>query len=277
MSKQRQIRLAAFSDAAARFCPDAPYCGNEDAFFVDDDLGDDKSGYFEADKVVALSSHGALMVVADGMGGANAGEVASHLACDVIGQQFESLDSEKVTDTLGRQEFLENAILQARLKISCKAMVDNECHGMGTTVVAAWLVGDMLTVSWLGDSRAYLYRKRKGLMLLTEDHSFVQDLVRKGVLSQEETFQHPQGNIITRCLGGFEPHEPETLHFKVKKGDIILLCSDGLSGVLRDKEIGTIIQSNRDSLVECRKTLFAAAKDAGWTDNVTVVLCEIVG
>ena len=160
---------------------------------------------------------------------------------------------------------------------------------MGSTIILAWIVGNELTLSWCGDSRAYRFNAATGIQMLSEDHSYVQELVQKGLLTYDQTFEHPQGNIVTRSLGDDSKKiRPETRFFNVYDGDVILLCSDGLSGVLRDRKtpdgeggyfpgdtLEDIIAANRESLVTCREVLWQAAEHADWYDNVTAILCEI--
>ena len=146
-----------------------------------------------------------------------------------------------------------------------------------------------MTISWCGDSRAYIFNEKSGIRLISQDHSYVQELVNKGLLTYDQTFDHPQNNIITRSLGDpTKEARPESKTLKVGKGDIILLCSDGLSGVLRDRKtydsngqllpeenIEDIIRANTSSMKECREALWLAAERAGWYDNVTAILCQI--
>lgn len=286
MRKEIKIKIAAFSDPAGKMDSSSPYCGNEDAFLVDDDLTDNRSPHFETDRTISLGRYGCLFVIADGMGGANAGEIASHLAVDIIKDRFQlgrleqiGVDSNKV-----RIRYLEDTINFADKQIGVKSKEKPEYSGMGSTIVAGWLVQDILTICWVGDSRAYLFRKGT-LKLLTEDHTYVQELVKKRELRYEETFGHPQGHILTRCLGDNKKNEPSICQVKIRQDDIILFCSDGLSGVLRDQPtlvssdevtIERIINSNQHSLSSCRDSLFCNAEKAGWYDNITLILVKVV-
>lgn len=285
------FRLTAFSAAAGKYNPQAPLDGNEDNFYVDDDLNDDILGRFQTDERITMSECGCLMVVADGMGGMNAGEVASEIAIDTVKDFFAP---GKISPTIAispveRRKYLEHVIKEADKRIKTDAK-ENPAHvGMGSTIIMAWIVGDKMTVSWCGDSRAYRFNPTNGLEPLSRDHSYVQELVNQGALKYEDTFEHPQGNIVTRSLG--DPNnsaKPETRQFEVYNEDIILLCSDGLSGVLRDRKtkdhngvfypgenIEDIIASHTSSMTECRDALLEAAEKADWYDNVTVLLCQI--
>ncbi len=291
MSEKLKLQLVAWSDAAGKADPSAPQFGNEDNFFVAEDI-ETKLGTFTPDAKFLLGKAGTLLAVADGMGGQNAGEVASALAIDVLRQSFApgNFDVTKVGDADYRRRVLEEVIVRADRSIKTNATTSEERSGMGSTIVMAWIVGDQMTITWCGDSRAYVFNPVCGLRLLSEDHSFVQDLVRKGEITYEETFDHPQGNIVTRSLG--DPTSSvrgETRNFTLHNGDIVLLCSDGLSGVLRDRPTidssekiipgdtieGLMSSSATASLGEIRKQLWSAAEKAGWYDNVTVIMARV--
>jgi protein phosphatase len=292
-NKTITFKMLAYSDAAGKYDPQAPLNGNEDNFYVDDDLSDEMTGRCQMDKVVTLSDCGCLMVVADGMGGMNAGEVASEIAINTVKDFFApgKIDSAMAESASQRKKLLEQVIKEAdkRVKEDAKANVEHE--GMGSTIILAWIVGDKLTLSWCGDSRAYRFNPKTGIEPLSRDHSYVQELVNQGKLTYEDTFEHPQGNIVTRSLG--DPSctaQPETREFDLYNEDIILLCSDGLSGVLRDKKvkdhygnyypgetIEDIIAQHTQSVIECRTALMQAAENADWYDNVTVLLFQVTG
>lgn len=285
------FKLVAYTDAAGKFSPDAFRSGNEDNFYVDDDLTDATSNKVAQDEVIQLGDLGMLMVVADGMGGMNAGEVASQIAVDTVKSAFttNSLSEAIIANSLTRQKYLEQVIKTADKNIKSEARKDREREGMGSTIIIAWLFGDELTISWCGDSRAYIFNEKSGIRLISQDHSYVQELVNKGLLTYAQTFDHPQNNIITRSLGDpTKEAKPEGKTLKVGKGDIILLCSDGLSGVLRDRKtydvngqlfpednLEDIIRANSNSMKDCREALWEAAEKGGWYDNVTAILCQI--
>ena len=287
-----EIRLVAWSEPAGKYDPKAPLEGNEDNMFVNPDLADRSPVSIQSDVVLPLGDFGCLMVVADGMGGMNAGEVASAIAIDTVKSLFahDKISCEIASSPKGRKHYLETVIKEADRAVKNAAKQDPDKEGMGSTIILAWLADNGLTISWCGDSRAYLFNREEGLKPLSEDHSYVQDLVKARKLDYVDTFDHPQGNIITRSLGDpSKEAEPETREFSVVEGDIILLCSDGLSGVLRDRKtkdkngeyypgdnIEDIIKSHQDSLIQCRQALFDAAEKAEWYDNVTVILCQVV-
>lgn len=285
------FRIAAYTDAAGKYSAEAVRSGNEDNFFVDDDLTDTTPGRVSQDEVLQLGELGMLMAVADGMGGMNAGEVASQIAVDTVKAAFnkESLSASVTATPQSRQKYMESIIKQADKNIKSEARKDSSREGMGSTIILAWLFNDELTISWCGDSRAYIFNDKSGLRLISQDHSYVQELVNKGLLTYEQTFDHPQNNILVRSLGDpTKDANPESKTLKVGKGDIILLCSDGLSGVLRDRKtydgngqllpednIEDIIRSHKSSMKECREALWEAAERADWYDNVTAILCQI--
>lgn len=287
------FRLAAYSDAAGKVNPEHPLRGNEDNFLVDADLTDGVTDSFTADATLNLGPLGCLLVVADGMGGMNAGEVASEIAIATVRDLFATgrITAETAATADSRRRYMENVIKEADRRVKADAAANPEHAEMGSTMILVWIFGSELTVSWIGDSRAYRYNPVNGIEMLSEDHSYVQDLVRKGILTYEQTFDHPQGNIVTRSLGDpSSPAQPESRQYTVNTGDIIIVCSDGLSGVLRDcrtfdenglpypgDNIQSIVAAHQDSMTSCREALWTAAEAAGWYDNVTVILCQILG
>ena len=284
-------RIAARTEAAGKYNPTAPNEGNEDSLAILPDVGNPDAA-LSSDTVLPLPDKGVLMVVADGMGGHNAGEVASQIAVATVRQMF---DTEKIADKnfdspKSRADYLEEVVKAADKNICDDAAVNPDRQGMGSTIVMAWIVDNEVTVTWCGDSRAYLYRPGEKLEMLSEDHSLVQDLVRKKNLEYADTFAHPQGNVITRCLGGGSKSnaKPESRQFSIEPGDLIMLCSDGLSGVLfdyyKEKEDGSLVSQenlqdilsrHKDYLQDIIACLFDAARRCDWYDNVTAILFEL--
>lgn len=268
MSKNIIFRMAARCEAAGR-------PNNEDNYQLDSDLSDNEWG-FTADQEVSLGEKGALLVVCDGMGGMNAGEVASAIAVKTIKECFVS---EKLTKEVLNtpSKYVKESIIAADTAIKEYAKLNQETSGMGSTIVLAWLLGSKVYVGWCGDSRCYRFNQATGLERLSHDHSYVQELVDAGKLTEELAFDHPHNNIITRSLG--DPRgaaQPDTKEFDLSNDDIILLCSDGLCGTLRDNEIEEIIKSHQTSMQECRDALWDADEAAGWDDNVTICLVQII-
>ncbi len=207
-----------------------------------------------------------LFAVADGMGGAQAGEVASRLAAAAF-REFHDADG------LDPEERLVAIIQEANRRIYERAADDSEVSGMGTTITAA-LVGDSgLAIGHVGDSRAYRLRGRR-FEQLTDDHSLVADLVRSGRLTPEEADVHPQRSVITRALGTDPQVDVDTFTVPVESDDLFLLCSDGLTTMVDDEEIRDLVTRAKD-LEQAGKGLVKAANKAGGEDNVTVVLFRV--
>ena len=206
-----------------------------------------------------------LFVVADGMGGAQAGEVASQLAVEEF--------HEALPDDGSAEERLINRIRAANRRIYDLSRTQHEHAGMGTTLTAAYLDDDHLAVAHVGDSRAYIFRDGE-LTRLTQDHSLVEELVRQGKLTQEQAAEHPQRSIITRALGIEGDVEVDTWSYPMRAGDVVLLCSDGLTSMIGEELIGQIL-NGESSLDRAADQLIAAANDAGGRDNITVVLFRL--
>jgi serine/threonine protein phosphatase PrpC len=206
-----------------------------------------------------------LFVVADGMGGAQAGEVASQLAVEEF--------HEALPDEGSAEERLINRIRAANRRIYDLSRTQHEHAGMGTTLTAAYLDDDHLAVAHVGDSRAYIFRDGE-LTRLTQDHSLVEELVRQGKLTQEQAAEHPQRSIITRALGIESEVEVDTWSYPMRAGDVVLLCSDGLTSMIGEEQIGQILRAET-SLDRAADGLIAGANDAGGRDNITVVLFRL--
>ena len=262
---------------AAR-CEAAGRSNNEDNFQLSDNLTGNQWS-FVADHEVDLGEKGALLIVCDGMGGMNAGEAASELAVETIKEWFsaERLTDEVIAASESICGYIEKAIVAADEKIKEEGKNDGEKEGMGSTITLAWIIGQSAFIGWCGDSRAYCFNPAAGLKRLSHDHSYVQSLVDAGQLSEELAFDHPNSNFITRCLGDpSQAAKPDVKEYPLRNGDVIMLCSDGLSGVLRDREIEAVMSENTVSMAACRDALWEAARNAGWNDNVTIGLCRMV-
>lgn len=229
----------------------------------------------EVDAYQPLSPLGSLVVVADGMGGALAGEVASQIALDTLRERFadaEILNSQAVQDPAA---FLTDSITEAHRRIVEHADLHPESIGLGTTIVVLWLKDETAHIAWCGDSRLYVFNPSTGLRRLTKDHSYVQELVDNGKIAPDEAFGHPESNVITRCLGDAENSDciPDTMTYDTTPGDIFLLCSDGLCGYCHDTKIEQIMVDNYKHLKQCRDRLLNLALKAGGYDNITIALC----
>lgn len=253
---------------------------NEDNFQVAADLSSGTMRWVN-NEICSLGDKGALLVVADGMGGMNAGEVASALAIETIREHFsaDKLTSEITKNRFSIEKYMNETIVAADACIKREAKANPETKGMGTTIVIAWLLDGKLYVSWCGDSRAYIYNPKSGLHQITKDHSYVQSLVDKGTISREEAFDYPDSNIITRSLSdGSGKAKPESLlrPYDLCDNDIILLCTDGLSGMIRDTEVESVIRQNEHDMDLLTSKLIQSACDAEGSDNITICLCQIL-
>jgi PPM family protein phosphatase len=207
-----------------------------------------------------------LFVVADGMGGAQAGEVASKLAVEEF--------HEALPDEGSAEERLTVRIRAANRRIYDLSRTEHEHAGMGTTLTAVYLDDDdHLAVAHVGDSRAYIFRDGD-LTRLTQDHSLVEELVRQGKLTEEQAAEHPQRSIITRALGIEGDVDVDTWSYPMRAGDVVLLCSDGLTSMIGEEQIVQILGAEH-SLDRAADGLIGAANDAGGRDNITVVLFRL--
>lgn len=251
---------------------------NEDNFTVCPDL---QSGSWavptDHQQVLSLGNMGSLLLVADGMGGQNAGEVASAIAVQTVEALFslEALSSICLDDDNQVRQYLLNGIEKADARIKAHAHDHAETSGMGSTLVMAWILKGVAHVAWIGDSRAYAVMPSKGIARLTKDHSFVQGLVDKGQITEEEAMTHPNSNIITRSLGDMSQRaRGDVVSYSLHNGEVILLCSDGLCGVCSDAVIGGIVEDYVADLQQCKEQLTNAALRAGGSDNITIALAQ---
>ncbi len=247
---------------------------NEDNFLVAD-LTRRSRGLLEANRATVIGQQGAVFAVCDGMGGAAAGEIASQLAVDIIYERLvDGLGDRPVKrDDLARR--LVRAVEAAGLRIFHEAKADRSRRGMGTTVTAAALVDEMLFFAQVGDSRGYILRGDQ-LVQLTRDQSLVNQLIEAGQLTEEEaeTFEH--NNIILQALGTSDTVQVDLTYAEVRRGDILLLCSDGLSGMVRFEDIRETLRSGMEPLDIC-KALTEKANQAGGHDNITVIIVQFDG
>lgn len=251
---------------------------NEDNFTVCSDL---QSGSWtvptDHQQVLSLGNMGCLLLVADGMGGQNAGEVASAIAVQTVEALFslEALSSICLDDDNQVRQYLLNGIEKADARIKAHAHDHAETSGMGSTLVMAWILKGVAHVAWIGDSRAYAVMPSKGIARLTKDHSFVQGLVDKGQITEEEAMTHPNSNIITRSLGDMSQRaRGDVVSYSLHNGEVILLCSDGLCGVCSDAVIGGVVEDYVADLQQCKEQLTNAALRAGGSDNITIALAQ---
>ena len=221
---------------------------NQDAFFIR-----------------TLEDGAAVAVVCDGMGGANAGNVASETACEIIsGYILNSYRSDM--DNFELEKLLKNAIVSANLEVYDMSLKNDELKGMGTTVVLALARENSAVIAHVGDSRAYLAGEQ--LKLLTRDHSVVQSLIESGKITLEDAKVLPRKNVITRALGAEENVTPDCREVTLEENDVLLLCTDGLTGYADEADILKIIKNDA---LNSSVPLIELAKNGGGGDNITVV------
>jgi PPM family protein phosphatase len=245
---------------------------NEDNFLVAD-LTRRTRSLMESDREPPVGERGMLLGVCDGMGGAAAGEVASQLAVDIIYEKLVQGDPPAHHDDLARRLVL--AVEEAGVRIFNEARADRTRRGMGTTATIAALMDSRLFVAQVGDSRAYVLRGDR-FTQVSRDQSLVNQLIEAGQLTEEEaeTFEH--NNIILQALGTAETVQVDLTYVDLCRGDRLLVCSDGLSGMVRGEEMREVLLSTRDSLEAC-KELTDRANRAGGHDNITVIVAEFDG
>ena len=207
-----------------------------------------------------------LFAVADGMGGAQAGEVASKLAAAAL--------SDTDAGSLRGTERVTSLFQEANRRVYERSATDPAVSGMGTTMTVALVEGDEVVIGHVGDSRAYLLREGR-IEQLTDDHSLVAELMKSGKLSAEEAETHPQRAVITRALGTDPDVDVDAFAVHAQAGDVFLICSDGLTTMVDDEEIVTLLQRHHGDLPRAAKALVAAANRHGGEDNITVVAFEI--
>lgn len=210
-----------------------------------------------------------LAIIADGIGGNQGGDVASEMAVSHIGHAFEATtltDYETASDWLQEQIETENQTIRER------SQQFEDLMGMGTTVVLTMIFQSAYLIGNIGDSRAYLLREHQ-FTQITEDHSLVNELVKRGELSKQAAKVHPQKNVITRSLGIDKQVTIDLRYLKLAANDQILLCSDGLTNMVSDDQIQAVLETEQSLLAKCDQ-LIALANEAGGLDNITVVIID---
>jgi serine/threonine protein phosphatase PrpC len=208
-----------------------------------------------------------LFAIADGMGGAQAGEVASRLATAAL---------KEAGANGGGEQRISDLIQEANRRVYDRSSSDPNTSGMGTTITVALVENDQVAFGHVGDSRAYLIRDAQ-MEQLTEDHSLVNELLKTGKLSREEAETHPQRSVITRALGTDPDVDVDTFSVRAEIGDLFLLCSDGLTDMVSEESILDVVERNRDDIDAALRGLVKAANRGGGQDNITVVAFEIAG
>lgn len=208
-----------------------------------------------------------LFIVADGMGGHNAGDYASMFCVKFFTEHIQNSD---ITSPIA---LIEEAIRNTNEKLYEKSKQQIDYEGMGTTFVVATIYDKDMYVANIGDSRLYVIGKE--IRQITEDHSLVQAMVKTGELNKDEAKTHPNKNIITRALGTSETAQPDYFEVEIAEGDIVLICSDGLTNMLNDETIEQVIRENADDPQTAAKTLVKQANENGGKDNITVIIVKV--
>jgi protein phosphatase len=215
-----------------------------------------------------LDGCGYLFAVADGMGGASAGEHASHLALETFSRTFYDGPAENLP------ERMRHSIESANRAVFDESESKSEYHGMGTTLTAVSIIGDCAYVGQVGDSRVYLQRADNQLLQVTQDHSLVAEQVRGGLLSEEQARNHAMKNLITRAVGIRNEVEADVFGVRLAKGDTLMLCSDGLCNFVPDQDIAGCLQLK--SLESSARVLVGKALEAGGTDNISSIVVRLL-
>ena len=223
-----------------------------------------------------LGEKGLVLVVSDGMGGALAGDVASRMAVDSVRQVLMGEGGTVCDPNLDLVECLKNATHFANNAIHLKSQEDSRCAGMGATFTGAAIRGDNLDLVQVGDSRGYVIRKDQ-IRLATKDQSLVQQLVDVGQISESEAETHMFRNVILQALGAQSEVAPVTGRIHLRQNDLVLLCSDGLSGKLRAEDIQQLVLNSKQDLSKACEALINEANNRGGEDNITVVLAHFYG
>jgi protein phosphatase len=245
------------------------------------DVGRKRKGNEDA---LSVSPEQGLFVVADGMGGHAAGEVASKIAVEEIkGFVILTAGNEEITWPFGLDESisydgnrLKTAIRHANRKVLEATRESAELEGMATTVAAVLVDGDVANIAHVGDSRVYRWRDGE-MTLLTSDHSWVNEQIQTGVISPEQARSHPLRNVVTRALGGRSDLLVDVRAVTVQDGDVLLLCSDGLTTMIEDDDIAALLDSADGDIARAARELVDKANERGGEDNITVVLLKFEG
>ncbi len=216
-----------------------------------------------------------VYVIADGVGGNNAGEIASKTAVTQVAEYVKSNSIESVEDVLGLKEYLKGCVESVNERILELGSRFPENSGMATTLIICYVGDHKAFFVNIGDSRAYIFRENE-LFQVTEDHTYVNTLVKLGAITQEEAKCHQGGHVITRAMGADKKIEADYYQTDIYDGDIIVLCTDGLYGEVSEEEMCEMIKKEKDMSI-LAKSLVAAANKAGGSDNITVVCLKLTG
>ena len=222
---------------------------------------------FCSDSPIGLLSN--LYIVADGMGGHKAGDFASRFSVTTFEREVRETKARTIIGSM------ESALRQANELLLKEAMEEPEYEGMGTTLVAATLEGKRLYIANVGDSRLYIINEEVGIRQIIQDHSLVEQKILRGELDRKEAKNHPEKNVITRAIGAAEQIVPDFFEVEVEEEDYILLCSDGLTNMVEDSIIQTIVRKRELSLKDKGQQLIDLANENGGRDNISLILIHI--
>lgn len=228
---------------------------------------------------LTIGSLGCVGIVADGMGGLHAGDVASALALKSLQEGFLSADYTTIEKNPEQSipEFLREQIANANAAIEEYALSHFEVSGLGTTIVVVWIYSDRAYIVWCGDSRCYQFTPTRGLLQLTTDHSYVQSLIDQHQLTVDQAFGHPENNVVSRCLGDADvSHLPEVISVPLKPNTTLLLSTDGLHGYIRDREIASHLLTHFSNPQSCADQLLQSSLSMGGLDNITIMILSLI-
>ncbi|MFI5257448.1 MAG: Stp1/IreP family PP2C-type Ser/Thr phosphatase [Gemmatimonadales bacterium] len=234
------------------------------------DVGMIRSGNEDNFSVDASPTRG-IFIVADGMGGHAAGEVASEMAVEIVQRELAPLRDLDADDVVQR---VATALKRANRAIHDRTLTEVDKQGMGTTVSALLVAGSRYLIGQVGDSRVYLMRDGS-LSQLTKDHSYVQEQVDAGFLTPEQARYHPYSNVITRCVGAGQDVEPDIYRGEVRVGDLFLVASDGLTGMVDDRRLAQLLGSRAEPERKVQ-SLIAEANGRGGLDNITAIIVQVL-
>ena len=239
-------------------------------FTVESDIGLKRT--VNEDRVIVIERPDNLLlaVLADGMGGHNAGDVASEMAIDLMKTQFINASTDQLTSPEQRLQWLQDAVSHANNEIYQYSLSNEGCNGMGTTLISCVIDGTSCIIAHVGDSRVYYFTEQEAT-LITRDHSYVNALIDKGAISEEEAENHPNKNFIVKALGTESTIEPDFYEFPIAAESFVLICSDGLSNKLSTDEMAAILTLPK-TLDEKGKMLVQLANDSGGEDNISLIV-----
>jgi PPM family protein phosphatase len=239
-------------------------------YVIASDIGKKRS--LNEDRVIYLerSNRLRLAVLADGMGGHNAGDVASEMAVKHFATQFEQIEEEQLSSVEAVKQWLKQNVNDLNYKMYQHSLTHEQCHGMGTTLIVVCILENQLVISHVGDSRVYTITNEH-IQLVTKDHTYVNMLVELGHISEEEAKEHPRKNAIVKAVGTESKIEPDFYELPITQSTHILVCSDGLSNKLSDGEMAAIITLPAPMEVK-GKQLIQLANDSGGEDNISLIL-----